>query len=52
MGAFNEGFEQYEKMKSQGLTPNDETFKILLRGIKKMKEPDFEKAQNFITLYQ
>lgn len=48
---FNEAFQLYKELPSHSLAPNKITFANLLKGIRNMKEPDVEKALEFLNLY-
>lgn len=52
LGLFQKAYARFETFSEKGLKATKETYSTLLRGIKNMKNPDFEKAYAFLELYQ
>lgn len=50
-GEFEKALEKFEELKDQNLKPDNFTYSIMIKGIKKMETPNLDLAENFFNKY-
>merc|ERR1711976_761952 len=49
--SFEEVYKKYEEMKNLNIKPDNFTYSIMIKSIKKMEKPDLDLAENFFNNY-
>lgn len=50
-GEFEKALEKFEELKQLNLSPDNFTYSIMIKGIKKMETPNLDLAENFFNKY-